>query len=322
MFKTARILIYFALFLFTLLFSSTSAFASTTTLKPEISWQRSTEAQGKVVTETSVGSKINEALALPLDPNQTVFDDGIYTPQVNKDKVAANISWASWIQYSSNGSYCGPVFELRHFRAKFDLPSDFNPTSVEKVKLKSPYYPGDTFPINDNAYIHLNGNFVKRLGTSYGASNIGMNGRAPYANETDGWVGNGDLGIASAQFLHQGESVIDIVAGEWCLWGGMGKLELDLEIKPPTPFLDLPWGYEGEGLSFSEAALAINSYFDHEYPLLSSGLSEPQGLTDSIVGYLGFPRIDRPYSSHDGYDWGKKAKALIGDPVLAAADGC
>jgi len=89
----------------------------------------------------------------------------------------------------------------------------------------------------------------------------------------------------------------------------------------PEPFLDLPWDYGGKGLSFSEAALSINAYFDHEYPLLSSGLSESSGALGSIINYLGFPRVDRPYSSHDGYDYGVPARVNIGDPVLAAADG-
>src|SRR3990167_2387141 len=101
--KTARVFIYFALFLFVFLFASASAFATTTILKPEISWQRSTEAQDKVVSETSIGSKINEALALPLDPSQKVFDNGISTPQANKDQVAQGVNWASWTQYSSTG---------------------------------------------------------------------------------------------------------------------------------------------------------------------------------------------------------------------------
>ncbi len=89
----------------------------------------------------------------------------------------------------------------------------------------------------------------------------------------------------------------------------------------PVPFLDLPWDYEGEGLTFNEAALSINSYFDHEYPLLGSGLREPNEALDLIVNFKGFPRIKKSYSSHDGYDYGRLAKVNIGDPVLAAADG-
>lgn len=90
----------------------------------------------------------------------------------------------------------------------------------------------------------------------------------------------------------------------------------------PTPFLDLPWEYEGKGLSFNEAAQAINAFFDHEYPLLSSGLSEPEGIDNSIIIYKGPPRSTDFYSSHDGYDYGKVAGANLGDPVLATAAGC
>lgn len=89
----------------------------------------------------------------------------------------------------------------------------------------------------------------------------------------------------------------------------------------PTPFLELPWDYQGKGLSFNEAALSINSYFDHEYPLLSSGLSEPVDSAGTIINYLGPPRIGKAYTSHDGYDYGRDARAYIGDPVLAAAAG-
>ncbi len=89
----------------------------------------------------------------------------------------------------------------------------------------------------------------------------------------------------------------------------------------PIPFLDLPWDYEGKGLSFNEGALAINSYFDHEYPLLSSGLSEPPTASDSAVIFQGPERTNNWYSSHDGYDYGIPAKVSLGEPVLAAASG-
>ncbi|GEM_PF-2098225 len=89
----------------------------------------------------------------------------------------------------------------------------------------------------------------------------------------------------------------------------------------PAPFLDLPWDYSGKGFTFSEAANAINSYFDHEYPLLSSGLAEPAIATNDLVSFRGFPRKNLSYSSHNGYDYAKLAQVNIGDPVLAAADG-
>lgn len=99
-------------------------------------------------------------------------------------------------------------------------------------------------------------------------------------------------------------------------------------ISPPTPtptptvaaFLDLPWDYGAKGLSFNEAALAVSSYFDHEYPLLSSGLSEIDHF-DTIIDFRGPPRVNRFYSRHDGYDYALSARVNIGDHVLAAASG-
>ena len=98
---------------------------------------------------------------------------------------------------------------------------------------------------------------------------------------------------------------------------------------PPTPFLDLPWDYEGKGLSFEKAALAINAYFDHEYPLQSRGLDlyEPTAsIASTIITFMGPPRKDILhdkfwYSSHDGYDYGTDAGVNNGDPVYPAAPG-
>src|SRR3989344_1634825 len=90
---------------------------------------------------------------------------------------------------------------------------------------------------------------------------------------------------------------------------------------PPEPFLELPWKYEEAGLTFNEAALNINSYFDHEYPLLSSGINEPSQFIDLLTNYEGKFGTNVKYSSHDGYDYGKVAGAKIGVPVLAAASG-
>ncbi len=89
-----------------------------------------------------------------------------------------------------------------------------------------------------------------------------------------------------------------------------------------TAFLDLPWDYGKYGLGFSEAALFINSYFDHEYPLLSVGsvLSEPEEAK-GILAYDNIKSFRRFYSSHDAYDWGSRAGAKYRDSVLASADG-
>ncbi len=84
----------------------------------------------------------------------------------------------------------------------------------------------------------------------------------------------------------------------------------------PEPFLELPWDYKGKGLSFTDAALSINSFFDHEYPLLSVGMIEP----GQIINYKN-AKTDEAYSSHDGYDYGSLAQADYGDEVIAAAGG-
>ena len=64
---------------------------------------------------------------------------------------------------------------------------------------------------------------------------------------------------------------------------------LDFEEKAaviPTPFLRLPWDYEAEGKSFNDAALAINSFFDHEYPFLSVGKAlEPVVSRETVVTF-------------------------------------
>lgn len=86
---------------------------------------------------------------------------------------------------------------------------------------------------------------------------------------------------------------------------------------PQQPFLDLPWNYETLGMSFTEAANSMNAYFDHEYPLLSSGILEPS----QIIPYFKNTRIVEKYSSHDGYDYGYDAKTKLGTPQLAAATG-
>ncbi len=89
---------------------------------------------------------------------------------------------------------------------------------------------------------------------------------------------------------------------------------------PPVPFLDLPWDYQTKGKTFNDAAMSINSYFDHSYPLHSSGLSEAiDGLNNILTFTNSFTDIG--YSSHDGYDYGAQAGVIDGDPVLAAASG-
>lgn len=96
---------------------------------------------------------------------------------------------------------------------------------------------------------------------------------------------------------------------------------IDKSNPDPRPFLDLPWDYRSKGLSFADAALSMTSFFDHEYPLLATGLDEPQDTSETIIKYNLNKRVQGSYSSHDGYDYARKGGALIGDSVLAAAAG-
>ncbi len=88
----------------------------------------------------------------------------------------------------------------------------------------------------------------------------------------------------------------------------------------PVPFLDLPWDYQAKGMNFNDSALAINTYFDHSYPLLSSGISEPATASANKISFRNADEADG-YSSHDGYDYGLGARVNDGDDVLAAASG-
>src|SRR4029079_7078308 len=62
---------------------------------------RSAEAVGSVPSGNTTGSMVSAGLALPLDPNQVVFDDGSATPQINKASVPPGTRWASYPQYNS-----------------------------------------------------------------------------------------------------------------------------------------------------------------------------------------------------------------------------
>lgn len=91
----------------------------------------------------------------------------------------------------------------------------------------------------------------------------------------------------------------------------------------PTPFLDLPWDYESKGMTFNDAALSINSYFDHTYPLLSAGIGEGFGFINQVTIFDGssYSQEERSYSKHDGYDYGYQAQTKSGEPLLAPASG-
>ncbi len=125
---------------------------------------------------------------------------------------------------------------------------------------------------------------------------------------------------------------------------GVDDTLIEHNAPPAAAFLELPFHHSG---SFYKAATAINSYFDHEYPLLGGGISEPttsvsgfSGVTpaaavnNTVMNYTGARQLDGNfnfqnassypkiyYSSHDGYDYGTDAGLSLGSSVYAAAAG-
>ncbi len=221
-------------FLFLFLYLPQTIHAAAGSIRPVLTWQRSLEVKEAVLSSDAISTVIvKRALQLPLDANQTVFDNGTHTAEVNKQAVGQNIEWASWPHYSLTG--CGNPFSLRRFRASFILPDDFNPSRITTLKLKSPYYEGDVFMVNDEAYLYLNENYIGTRAIGLNLTNIGQNGTAKYGNEVGGWVGEGDFGNSPVKHLKSGANVLDIVAVEKCGWGGMGKFDVVLETDTLTP---------------------------------------------------------------------------------------
>ena len=95
------------------------------------------------------------------------------------------------------------------------------------------------------------------------------------------------------------------------------------EEEKPQAFLEMPFDYKTIGLSFEEAVLGASSFFDHEFPFLSSGLKEPaeNNINKTLISFGENKQSKIPYSSHDGYDWARRSGVTLGTAVLAAASG-
>lgn len=194
---------------------------------------RSSEVPTSVPFSDVPGGAVDAGLELALDPNETVFDNGGHTSDTNRAATPEGNEWVSWPQW--HGS-CGGTFEVRLLRATFTLPAGIG--DVSDLILFSPFYTahGDIIPVNDNVYVFLNGTFIGQKGTFYGASNGGVGGTAPFANETDGWFQEGHFGEAAAEALHPGLNTLDLVVEESCgpVHNGIGRLDLKLVTADPN----------------------------------------------------------------------------------------
>jgi hypothetical protein len=178
------------------LIGSRTVYADNGTLILPLTWVgRSAETPSSVPFSDMLGGAVDAGLALALNPNEVVFDNGRYTPDANKEATPEGNEWASWPQWHG---FCSQTFEVRHFRATFNLPTEFG--VARDLILFSPFYTahGDIIPINDNAYVFLNGTFIGQKGASYGARNGGFGGTVPFANEVGGWFQEGRFGATAA----------------------------------------------------------------------------------------------------------------------------
>ncbi|UCH89513.1 MAG: hypothetical protein JSV49_02380 [Thermoplasmata archaeon] len=197
----------------------------TTTTIELTNWGRSTESSTGITSGATLGSAVTAGLALPIDPLQTVWNDGEYQ---EKNPKPAGIDYASWDHYGYYGVW-GP-YECRHFQAGFSVPDDVNLDTIQDVILYSPYAAGDVIPVNDNIYVYLNGQYIGHKGTYWvyyglepGGRNVGL------YPQTDGWYADGSFGGGAGGYIQEGTNTIDIVAEEFCQWGGMDRLNMKLK---------------------------------------------------------------------------------------------
>ena len=188
---------------------------------------RSTEAIASVTYGSSLGSEVSAALTLPLNPSQTIFDNGAYWIP---DITPTGVTWASWPIYSGDGSY-----QARHFQATFTLPVGLH--NVVGFTLFSSYYAaaGNFVPVDDNAYFYLNGTYIGAKGTSYGAVNSSLSVPGLDIHETNGWHQDGSFGSIPVPYLQSGLNVLDIIDEDLYGGGGTGPLTVMLLDEVPEP---------------------------------------------------------------------------------------
>ena len=191
--------------------------------------------------------------------------------------------------------------------------------------ITQPYFAFD----NQAVVLDKNHNY-KVLVAGGSEKNLGISNTMLFDPITNQWIEGDKMNIARTNF-----SLTLLDNGRVLAAGGYNKIDGWLkssevysvgevlgETAPPVGFLDLPWNYQSKGMDFSEAALSINSYFDHSYPFLAF-LSEPLNFQNQVTTFKNGNRTDAWYSSHNGYDYGLSggAKVSLGDDVLAAAAG-
>jgi hypothetical protein len=297
----------------------------TGTFMPDLAWQRSLEPDDTMFS-LGYGAAWTpaQAFAIPLNPIQTVWDNGFYHPLTLLGR-----EWASW-KYAytdpDGGSYDG-YSDLRRFQATFTIPDGY---TVTGGSLYVPHFTSG-IPINDNVYIFVNGedNLLfwggTRVYTGEISPNIflGVTGRAAARGatepkETDRWYIPGT--IPDVTGFVSGSNSIDIFTEENERWGGMGRLVLELDYE--LTYTETAWA---AGFDFPGANWA--TYFTYEVQGILTGtwlldvnwgaymhdmFIVTQDSSGVLTGTGGYPASGPPYL--EGYDWTLTGQ-LVGDFV-------
>jgi len=181
-------------------------------------WGRSTESEYDIESDTTLEGAVDAGFSLEIDNDQTVWNLDEYQ---GGGSTSTDEHYATWPQYYGG---CNDNYEVRHFQASFDIPKEIDIDYIDNMKICSPY-DADLIPINDNLYLKLNNNYIGERGTSYGATN-GPASNIPY---TDGWYADGDFTTTAIEHLEEGTNTLDLVAEEFCSWGGMSKLNVKIQ---------------------------------------------------------------------------------------------
>ena len=198
-----------------------------------LTWSRSTEPTSLYTSFYATLAEVTGALnTLTIDPNQPVWDNGLYGPQTASTPGAEFASW--------RGSDCYEQSSLRRFQATFTLPSSAAPSTYadDLILYDAIYFSifGNIIPINDQIHFFINGVYYTTRGTLQDA--VGCCGGVP--TETDGWRSLGSFGASAVARLVPGLNAIDIIAEEFCGWGGLGKLNMKLALYAEVPPDNLP----------------------------------------------------------------------------------
>ena len=185
-----------------------------------------------------------------------IWDDGTYFDKYKAENGNVGFDWASWIHFGQSGTTQDKgEYSIRRFAAYFDFSAEdlANASSIMLAPEDELGNMSYLFPINDNAFVFVNGQLAFWGGTDvvagqnqYGALNRttfmgkegisvrdGVNGVFKHLYpHTDGWcidLETNAKAVNIKSLLKPGFNRIDIVTDEYWEGGGMNKLSLFID---------------------------------------------------------------------------------------------